>query len=284
MVKLMLDPGHDRGKYNRSPVVPEYWEGERMWRLYQMLAPALRSRGFEVGCTKHQCDEAVEVTVRGRKAAGYGALISLHTNACADPSVNRPIGIHLVNDGCAEIDTVSRELAMRLSEVVEQVMGTSPAEQYARLSDRDRDGDGKVNDDYYGVLYGAHQVGVAAVILEISFHTCAASAAWLMDDKNLAELAAAMADELAEYYGLPNPVKEEGTTVTMKTLRKGDCGDHVRVMQALLIGYGYDCGQYGADGHFGGATESALRKYQSRSGLTPDAVAGPKTWGKLLAQ
>ena len=92
MVKLMLDPGHDRGIYNRSPVVPEYWEGERMWRLYQLLEPALRSRGFEVGCTKHQCDETVEVTVRGRMAAGYGALISLHTNACSDPAVNRPIG------------------------------------------------------------------------------------------------------------------------------------------------------------------------------------------------
>ena len=284
MIRLMLDPGHDRGKYNRSPVVSEYWEGERMWRLYELLAPALRSRGFDVGCTKRQCDESVEVTARGRKAAGYDALISLHTNACSDPAVNRPIGIHLVDDDCGKIDDVSRDLAKFLSETVEKVMGTSLAEQYARRSAWDRDGDGKVNDDYYGVLYGAHQVGTAAVILEISFHTCAASASWLMEDRNLSSLADALADTLAAYYGLSVQAKKEGTTVKMKTLRKGDSGDHVRVMQALLIGYGYDCGQYGADGHFGGATESALRKYQSRSGLSPDAVAGPKTWEKLLAQ
>ena len=76
--------------------------------------------------------------------------------------------------------------------------------------------------------------------------------------------------------------KEEGFKVNMKTLRKRSYGKQVKTLQALLIGYGYDCGRSGADGDFGGATDSALRKYQSRNGLTVDGVAGPKTWAKLL--
>ena len=76
--------------------------------------------------------------------------------------------------------------------------------------------------------------------------------------------------------------KEDDPIVNVKTLKKGSKGDHVKALQALLIGYGYDLGSYGADGDFGGATESAVRKYQSRNGLTTDGVVGNKTWAKLL--
>ena len=76
--------------------------------------------------------------------------------------------------------------------------------------------------------------------------------------------------------------KEEVCTVKVSVLRKGDKGGNVKALQALLIGYGYDLGKWGADGDFGGATDSALRKYQSRNGLETDGIAGPKTWAKLL--
>lgn len=80
------------------------------------------------------------------------------------------------------------------------------------------------------------------------------------------------------------PNKKEGYPVNMKTLKKGDKGAQVKSLQALLIGYGYNLGRTGADGDFGGKTDEALRKYQSRNDLTPDGVAGPKTWAKLLGQ
>ena len=280
-MKIMLDPGHDRGRYNQSPVVPEYWEGERMWKLAGYLSKALRDSGIAVGCTKKQCDQAVEVTARGRMAKGYDALISLHSNACGDPTVNRPIGIYFVDDNCGPIDEESRELAKCLSETVARIMETSPAEQYSHRSTRDRDGDGLLNDDYYGVLYGAHQIGVPAVILEHSFHTNHRAASWLMDDKNLENLARGLAQTIACWGGVK--MKEE-TEVKMETLKKGSTGPQVRALQALLIGLGFDCGRCGADGEFGGGTDSALRKYQSRSGLEPDGIAGAKTWGSLLGQ
>ena len=287
--KIMLDPGHDKAKYNQG-AAPGYWEGERMWKLSQLLRTALTRRGFTVGMTKTKCDQAVDVTARGRMAKDYNLLISLHTDACADPNVDRPTGIYLVDDDCGHIDEESKELAKLLSVTAANTIETRyKAQQYSRKSDRDRDGDGKKNDDYYGVLYGAHQVGVPAIILEHTFHTCPASAEWLMDDKNLEELADALAAALADYYGTagattspaPTTTKEE-FEVTMKTLKKGALGAQVKALQALLVGYGYDLGRAGADGDFGGKTDEALRKYQSRNGLTPDGVAGPKTWAKLL--
>ena len=75
---------------------------------------------------------------------------------------------------------------------------------------------------------------------------------------------------------------EEGYVVKMATLKKGATGAQVKALQALLIGYGYDCGKAGADGDFGSATDTAVRKYQKTQGLDNDGVVGPATWAKLL--
>ena len=200
---IMLDPGHDYAKYNQSPVVPSYYEGAQMWRLYEFLKPALEKRGFIVKGTKSKADQSISVTDRGRMAKGCDLLISLHSNACDTPSVDRPVGIYLYDDDCGEIDEESKEIAVLLAKVVENVMGTGDkAKTYSKLASGDRDGDGKRNDDYYGVLYGAHQVGVAAIILEHSFHTNAWAAGWLLKDENLKRLAEAEATALAEYYNM----------------------------------------------------------------------------------
>lgn len=286
-VSIMVDPGHDRAKYNQSPVAPEYWEGAQMWKLSNFLRLALTAKGIKTGCTKSRCDQSVSVTQRGRMAKGYTSLISLHSNACGDKSVNRPVGIYFVDDDCGKIDGESKELAKRLSETVEKVMGTQPAEQYSRKSGKDRDGDGAKNDDYYGVLYAAHQVGVPAIILECSFHTNREAAQWLMDDANLRKLAAALADDLADYYKVeaPKPInkKEEKTvTIELNVLEKGDKGTQVKTMQRILLAEGYSMGKYGADGSFGGVTDTALRQYQKAKGLDPDGKCGPKTWAKML--
>ena len=55
--------------------------------------------------------------------------------------------------------------------------------------------------------------------------------------------------------------KKEGTcTVNVKVLQKGSEGANVKALQALLIGYGYNCGTAGADGDFGASTDSAVKK------------------------
>ena len=80
----------------------------------------------------------------------------------------------------------------------------------------------------------------------------------------------------------PKAPTEEECTVKVSVLKKGDKGAQVKALQAILIGYGYSCGKWGADGDFGSATESAVRKYQSRNGLTLNGIVDTQVWNKLL--
>ena len=68
----------------------------------------------------------------------------------------------------------------------------------------------------------------------------------------------------------------------MRYLRKGSKGKDVKALQILLKGYGYSVGWYGADGDFGSATESAVKKFQAAEKITADGVVGPDTWSHLL--
>lgn len=62
------------------------------------------------------------------------------------------------------------------------------------------------------------------------------------------------------------------------TLRRGDSGEWVRIMQNDLSKAAYTLD---ADGKFGAATEKALRQFQMDNGLTVDGVCGQKTWAVL---
>ena len=71
-------------------------------------------------------------------------------------------------------------------------------------------------------------------------------------------------------------------TMEMRNLKKGCTGEDVRALQILLIGRGYDCGKYGADGDFGSATDKAVRAYQKDKGQTVDGVVGKVAMSGLL--
>lgn len=71
-------------------------------------------------------------------------------------------------------------------------------------------------------------------------------------------------------------------SVTLPLLMRNSRGEAVRALQQQLIGMGYDCGEAGADGEFGPATEKAVKKYQSSSGLPADGVAGIATRKAML--
>lgn len=76
--------------------------------------------------------------------------------------------------------------------------------------------------------------------------------------------------------------KKEVCKVEISQLQKGSKGNDVKALQTLLIGYGYSCGKYGADGDFGDGTLSAVRAYQKAKKLTVDGIVGAKTWKALL--
>lgn len=67
----------------------------------------------------------------------------------------------------------------------------------------------------------------------------------------------------------------------LKTIRRGNKGEEVRLCQTLLVNLGYDIGSTGIDGDFGNKTEAAVKKFQKANGLTADGIVGPKTWAAL---
>lgn len=72
-----------------------------------------------------------------------------------------------------------------------------------------------------------------------------------------------------------------GADGVLPTLRRGDKGSYVTMLQTNLIQRGYDLGSYGADGDFGKMTEAAVHQFQTDWGLLSDGVVGPQTWDKL---
>ncbi len=63
------------------------------------------------------------------------------------------------------------------------------------------------------------------------------------------------------------------------TLKPGDEGAQVKVLQRALASLGYAPGPI--DGTYGPATKQAVTEFQSASGLTADGIVGPKTLAAL---
>lgn len=95
-------------------------------------------------------------------------------------------------------------------------------------------------------------------------------------------------DYVLRYYGGETEEAPKADPVTLPCyvklpmLQRGDKGEYVKALQILLIGRGYSCGGYGADGDFGGGTEYSVQKFQEDHGLYADGVVGNLTWAKLM--
>jgi peptidoglycan hydrolase-like protein with peptidoglycan-binding domain len=72
----------------------------------------------------------------------------------------------------------------------------------------------------------------------------------------------------------PIPRAEPGES-GRPTLRRGDIGEHVAVLQRKL---GIE-----PPGPFGPTTEAAVRRFQRARGMIPDGIVGPKSWAALDA-
>lgn len=210
-IKIMLDAGH-YGKYNRSPANAAYYESDFAWKFHLLFKAALERRGITVGITRDAQAKDLDLSTRGRKAAGYDLFISIHSNAVGsgvNNSVDYPVAITMVNDDKTTIDEVSKAVGERLAQAVAQVMKTKQqARTYTKQSSNDRDGNGIFDDEYYGVLHGAKSVKVPGIILEHSFHTNAAATAWLLDDNHLQQMAETEAATLADYYGMKQTLNQ----------------------------------------------------------------------------
>lgn len=186
-VKICLDAGH-YGKYNRSSVVPAYYESDMTWKLHLKLKAELEKYGIEVITTRTNQATDRGLKDRGSAAKGCDLFLSIHSNACGTESVDYPLVIVPINGSG---DAIGNKLA----KCIEETMGTKQkCDVWDKKSDKGY--------DWYGVIRGAALVGVPGLILEHSFHTNTRAAKWLMKDDNLDKLAQAEAAVIADHYGL----------------------------------------------------------------------------------
>lgn len=85
--------------------------------------------------------------------------------------------------------------------------------------------------------------------------------------------------------GITSQIKvEPEVRIAIPMLRKGSIGGFVKSLQLLLIEKGYSCGNYGSDGHFGSATQSAVISFQTEHSLEVDGIVGEQTWYAILSK
>lgn len=207
-MKIMLDAGH-HGKWNRSPVLTSYYESEMNWKLCNYLAEDLKKYGVVVGKTRSKIEEEKTVEKRGMFAEGYDLFISLHSNACDDPTVDRVTIITQLDGSC---DKLGNALGAMISKMM-GVSGYKIAKRSWSVTVKDV--------EYYGVLRGAAKVGVPGMIIEHSFHTNLKAAQWLSVDENLRILAKAEAERICAFYGISSPQKEPSGYIDGINVQRG---------------------------------------------------------------
>lgn len=87
-------------------------------------------------------------------------------------------------------------------------------------------------------------------------------------------------------YGRPEIFKAEieANAKLQPTIKRGDSGAMVKLLQQTLIAKGYELPKYGADGDFGAETEEAVKAFQKSNGLVVDGIVGAKTIAALEAK
>jgi len=86
--------------------------------------------------------------------------------------------------------------------------------------------------------------------------------------------------EGATYDGQPAP---SAPVLGERILKNYTEGPDVKELQQALIGLGYSCGIYGADGEYGDCTEMAVRAFQASHHCEVDGEYGPETHAALVA-
>ena len=83
-------------------------------------------------------------------------------------------------------------------------------------------------------------------------------------------------------YPVTGSANGSDVDISLPTIRKGDSGNAVKILQLALVAQEYNIGTYGIDGDFGFDTESAVKRFQKNSKIAVDGIVGKDTWGKLL--
>lgn len=179
-MKVLIDPGHDPSCVNGGRF--GYKEHEGMWRLSNYLKKELETYGHIVNLTRNY-EQEIALTQRGRQAAGYDVFISEHSNA--SNGTVRGVEVYY------SVDIPEDEkIATKLSRATALVMQN--ADRGAKVKAAN-------GEDHYTVIDSAQDCGCKHVFLiENGFHDNEKDEKFLLDNKNLIEIAKKQAEIIHE--------------------------------------------------------------------------------------
>lgn len=270
------------------------------------LAKKLRANGWTVVTTRDS-DYAVSLSARVSIANQYGTdciFISVHHNAGGG---DRAEGIYSIHGGAGE--TLANSIILELFNRLDQ--------QKKLYSKKGTD-----NKDYYYVIRNTKMPAVIVEVAFLDntedVKICDTPEEQSRNGEIIADgvikwyggnaisepslVTSSKPQPVSDSWGLAlqkelnrqrykdkngNRLVEDGDPQTLTlsacpTLRKGAKGEITRLVQQKLIKLGFTCGSAGADGDFGTNTDTAIRLFQVRYGLSSDGVIGKNTWRKLL--
>ena len=119
-------------------------------------------------------------------------------------------------------------------------------------------------------------VNCPSTLIEAGFMTNFGEAKTMFNPKFVLSVGESACQGVCEYLGVPYLAR---TLDNYPTLRQGNQGNKVRMLQIYLNEYGYGLN---VDGIFGGGTLNAVRDFQAKNGLVTDGIVGRNTWRALL--
>lgn len=248
----------------RTPVLPyinrSFYENEFNSRAKLQFILACLRCGFRVYDLKpEQQDVSISTRVTRARRAGISLLVTFAYNAAGNANAfSSARGLEVYYSPYNPFPTQSARLSQ---DVYDEILkNTNRAGRFVgRLS--------------VGVL---SNVNCPSTLIEAGFMTNFDEAKLMLNPNFILQNGEGACEGVCKYLSV-NYVPR--ALENFATIRRGDRGNFVTILQYLLNEYGANLSP---DGIFGTNTETAVRTFQANNGLTQDGIVGRNTWNALL--
>jgi len=204
-------------------------------------------------------DVSVSTRVVRANRAGVNLLATFAYNAFgAGNNFNSAQGIEVYYSPFNPYPSESRRLSEEVFETIVNETGR-PGRFVGQLS--------------VGVL---SNVNCPSTLIEAGFMTNFGEAKLMLNPNYTLSVAEATCKAVCEFLQVPYLSRN---LTSFPTIRQGDRGNFVTIIQYILNEYGYNLI---ADGIFGTATNRAVLDFQRNNNLSQDGIVGRNTWNALL--
>ena len=249
----------------RTPILPyinrSFYENEFNFEAKNRFLEACLRCGFNVFDVKPETqDISISSRIRRINNAGLTLLVTFAYNAFgAGNNFNSANGFEVFYSNLNVMASDSKVLS---EEIYEQILNANLLRGLG------------VNTINVSVLTS---VNCPSSLVEAGFMTNFEEAKLMLDPDYALIIGESACKGVCEYLNVEYIPRD--SLNDYPTLRRGNRGNKVRLLQFLLQNYGYNLAR---DGIFGQKTETAVINFQQANGLKADGIVGPLTWAKLL--